>query len=86
MNWRIQDKQGYILVGFSDDVVRMLRMNLSDFRRTLPTVWLKTMKLTSPDQWRHCPGKVNPANDASRGLKQENLSRQHRWWRGPEFI
>ena len=43
-------------------------------------------EVTSPDQWRHCPGKVNPADDASRGLKPSKLSCQHRWWRGPEFL
>ena len=32
------------------------------------------------------PGKVNPADDASRGLKPPKLSCQHRWWRGPEFL
>ena len=32
------------------------------------------------------PGKVNPANDASRGLKPPKPSCQHRWWRGPEFL
>ena len=34
-------------------------------------------EVTSPDQWRHCPGKVNPAHDASRGLKPSKLSCQH---------
>ena len=43
-------------------------------------------EVTSPDQWRHCPGKVNPADDASRGLKPSKLSCQHRWWRGPECL
>ena len=43
-------------------------------------------EVTSPDQWRHCPGKVNRADDASRGLKPSKLSCQHRWWRGPEFL
>ena len=37
-------------------------------------------EVTSPDQWRHCPGKVNPADDASRGLKPSKLSCQHLWW------
>ena len=32
------------------------------------------------------PGKVNPADDASRGLKPQKLSCQHRWWRGAEFL
>ena len=43
-------------------------------------------EVTSPDQWRHCPGKVNPADEASRGLKPSKLSCQHGWWRGPECL
>ena len=43
-------------------------------------------EVTSPDQWRHCPGKVNPADDASRGLSPQKLSNQYRWWRGPDFL
>ena len=43
-------------------------------------------EVTSPDQWRHCPGRDNPADDVSRGLKPPKLSCQHRWWRGPEFL
>ena len=43
-------------------------------------------EVTTPDQWRHCPGRMNPADDASRGLKPQKLSNQHRWWRGPEFL
>ena len=43
-------------------------------------------EMTTPDQWRHCPGRMNPADDASRGLKPQKLSNQHRWWRGPEFL
>ena len=30
--------------------------------------------VTSPDQWRHCLGKVNSADDASRGLKPQKRS------------
>ena len=43
-------------------------------------------EVTSPDQWRHCPGRVNPADDASRGLNPQKLSSQHRWWRAPDFL
>ena len=43
-------------------------------------------EVTSPDQWRHCPGKVNPADDALRGLKPRKICCQHRWRRGPEFL
>ena len=43
-------------------------------------------EVASPDQWRHCPGEVNPADDASRGLNPQKLSSQHRWWRGPDVL
>ena len=36
-------------------------------------------EVTSPDQWTHCPGKVNPADDASCGLKPPKRSCQHPW-------
>jgi len=43
-------------------------------------------EITSLDQWRHCPGKLNSADDASRGLKPQKLTDQYRWWKGPEFL
>lgn len=42
--------------------------------------------VTNVNQWRHYPGKLNPADDASRRLRTQKLSTQHRWWRGPEFL
>ncbi|XP_064622346.1 uncharacterized protein LOC135484642 [Lineus longissimus] len=41
---------------------------------------------TSVEQWRHCPGEYNPADDASRGLSPGDLSMEHRWWHGPSFL
>ncbi|PFX14897.1 hypothetical protein AWC38_SpisGene20907 [Stylophora pistillata] len=43
-------------------------------------------EITSLDQWRHCPGKLNPADDASHGLKPQKLIDQYRWWKGPEYL
>ena len=43
-------------------------------------------EITSPEQWRHCPGKLNPANEASRGLKPQELTDQYCWWKGPEYL
>ena len=43
-------------------------------------------EITSPDQWRHCPGKLNPADDASHGLKPKKLINQYRWWKGTEYL
>ena len=41
---------------------------------------------TLPTQWRYVRSSENPADDASRGLCAANLTSQHRWIRGPEFL
>ena len=41
---------------------------------------------TNPDQWRHIPTKLNPADLLSRGIKAIKLSRSGVWWRGPDFL
>lgn len=38
------------------------------------------------EEWRHIPGVMNPADDASRGLNPSELSPEHRWLQGPEFL
>lgn len=43
-------------------------------------------RVTTPSQWRHVPGHMNPADEASRGLSVTELSRDHRWVRGPSFL
>ena len=35
--------------------------------------------LTNVDQWRHCPGKLNPADDVSRGLEMNEFLKNERW-------
>ena len=40
--------------------------------------------LTTPAQWNHVPTDLNPADDASRGVKPEALRGQ--WLTGPEFL
>ena len=42
--------------------------------------------LTSPQQWRHCPGKLNPTDDASRGLRMNDFLKNERWLKGPPFL
>jgi hypothetical protein len=41
---------------------------------------------TSPQQWNHVESEDNPANDASRGLKAEQLVEDTRWLNGPAFL
>ena len=39
-----------------------------------------------PLQWRHVDGKLNPADDASRGLSVDSFLNNARWIKGPEFL
>eukprot|EP00112_Aurelia_sp_Birch-Aquarium-sp1_P012064 Seg2533.1 transcript_id=Seg2533.1/GoldUCD/mRNA.D3Y31 product="hypothetical protein" protein_id=Seg2533.1/GoldUCD/D3Y31 len=41
---------------------------------------------SEPDQWRYVDTKLNPADDASRGLSVDNLLSNTRWIKGPEFL
>ncbi|KAK3739937.1 hypothetical protein QZH41_015978, partial [Actinostola sp. cb2023] len=41
---------------------------------------------TSPTQWRHVPGRLNPADDCTRGLRATELNQQCRWITGPDFL
>ena len=43
-------------------------------------------QVSEPTQWRHCPGNLNPANDASRGLSAQQFLSSDRWFAGPAFL
>jgi hypothetical protein len=41
---------------------------------------------TEPTQWRYVNTRLNPADDASRGLSADVLLKNKRWLTGPEFL
>ena len=41
---------------------------------------------TAPNQWKYVESKLNPADDASRGLKASELINNATWINGPEFL
>ena len=43
-------------------------------------------QVSEPTQWRHCPGNLNPADDASRGLSAQQLLSSDRWFADPAFL
>ncbi len=40
----------------------------------------------TPEQWRHVPGRLNPADECSRGLLAADLGPDHRFIRVPDFL
>jgi len=47
---------------------------------------LDIRRITTPDQWFHVPGHLNPADLASRGLTAEQLCKSALWFKGPTFL
>ena len=43
-------------------------------------------KTTSPEQWRHIPGTLNPADLPTRGLSVSDLAESDVWMEGPTFL
>ena len=43
-------------------------------------------ELTPEVQWKHVPGKSNPADCASRGLITTQLEHHELWWMGPSWL
>lgn len=42
--------------------------------------------ITSPDQWRYVPTKINPADLPTRGSALKELENNVIWWNGPRFL
>ena len=43
-------------------------------------------RTTSPEQWRHVPGTINPADLPARGLSATALAESKVWLEGPAFL
>ena len=41
---------------------------------------------SQPCQWRHCPGSLNQADEASRGIPAQRFLTSERWFKGPAFL
>ena len=47
---------------------------------------IEIRQFTNCQQWRHCPGNLNPADIPSRGMNGAKLSKSELWWNGPTFL
>ncbi|GFT71317.1 integrase catalytic domain-containing protein [Trichonephila clavipes] len=42
--------------------------------------------LTDPNSWFHCSGKDNPADLLTRGISEDALTTNSKWWNGSSFL
>ena len=67
-------------------VLQYINNKTRRFHRFVATRLEEIHEYTTPDQWHHVPGILNPADDGSRGMPIETLHPGCRWWTGPEFL
>ena len=66
-------------------VLNYIRNEIRRFQTYVANRVTEIRELTFPHQWRHCPGAINPADDASRGLRIEEFSEVNAGYRGHRF-
>ena len=70
----------------STTVLQYIRNENRQFQRFVATRLEEIPEHTTPEQWRHVPGAVNPADDGTRGLPIEAFHPKCCWWSGPAFL
>ena len=70
----------------SMNVVHWVRAHAKRFKTDVANRISMIQEQTAGDQWQHVPGKSNPADKATRGLKAIDLSTDDAWWSGPDFL
>ena len=70
----------------STTVLQYINNESRRFHRFLATRLEEIHEHTKSEQWRYVPGKLNPADDGSRGVPIEAFLSNCRWWSGPEFL
>ncbi|XP_044181007.1 uncharacterized protein LOC122962163 [Acropora millepora] len=67
-------------------VLQYINNRTRSFHRFVATRLEEIHEHTTPDQWNHVPGVLNPADDGLRGLPIQAFQPRCRWWSGPEFL
>ncbi|XP_065182586.1 uncharacterized protein LOC135813418 [Sycon ciliatum] len=70
----------------SMNVVHWVRSPAKNFTSDVANRIAAIQESTKPTQWRHVPGKINPADLPTRGVKAEDLPGNECWWQGPAFL
>ena len=70
----------------SENVWYWVRNQSREFKPFVANRIGEIQRTTSPEQWRHIPGTVNPADLPTRGLSAVALAESEVWMEGPAFL
>lgn len=70
----------------SEDVICWIQGQSRRYKTFVANRVSEIHQKSNPRQWRHVPTKLNCADDATRGLHAKELTIDHRWFSGPEFL
>ena len=74
------------VIFFSDSsiVISWIHSQAREFKPFVSARIAEIQSKSEPCQWRHIPGQYNVADEVSRGIPAQELTR--RWKHGPEFL
>jgi hypothetical protein len=70
----------------STDVIYWVKGQSRRFKPFVANRIAEIHEHTTPQQWRHVPGIINSADDATRGLNATEMNPESRWCSGPAFL
>ena len=70
----------------SENVCYCVRNQSREFKPFVANRIGEIQRTSSPEQWRHVPGTVNPADLPTRGLSAMALAESEVWMEGPAFL
>ena len=70
----------------SMNVLFWVRSRSRKFRTDIANRIADVQEYSSGRQWRHVPGRLNPADKGTRGLLAPELADDSVWWHGPAYL
>ena len=70
----------------SNTVVQYLNNESRRFKTFVGNRIAVIRSASSPGQWRHCPGHLNPSDLGTRGMTMTELTNDNVWLQGPDFL